>query len=62
MNVQPDTWFQFDQGYLKQIDGYLGTLKAKGNFIILGGCWAHKSGLRILVWAHKVPFFVFANF
>ena len=36
------------------------TLKTKGNSIIFGGCWAYKSGLRILFWAPKVPFFATA--
>ena len=34
------------------------TLKTKGNSTIFGGCWAFKSGLRILVRKTKGPFFV----
>ena len=25
-------------------------IKTKDNFIILGGCWAYKSGVRLFVW------------
>ena len=33
------------------------TLKTQGNSIIFGGCWAYKSGLKILIPASEVPFF-----
>ena len=32
-------------------------VKTKVNSIIFEGCWIYKSGLRILVWALKVPYF-----